>query len=56
MEMATRFGADVQQTAKNVGAQLAGSASRVRERVLGRGIGESLTAPEEPLPEGITRG
>ena len=31
-------------------------AASVELRVLGRGVGESLTAPEEPLPGGVTRG
>jgi len=42
METATRFGADVQQTARNVGAQLADTADRARERIK-NGLGD---APE----------
>jgi len=42
METATSFGADVQQTAKKMGAQLADSATRAREAVKS-GLGE---APE----------
>ena len=35
---------------------IAAVVAAVELRVLGRGVGESLTVPEEPLPGGISRG
>jgi len=40
MDTSTRFGADVQETARNVGAQLVDTANRARER-LKSGLGDT---------------